>query len=161
MTRESGSYARVVKNPKRSFWSIFLRNNLEWLSRAANWAKFSATAALGVIHRGHLSQALQLLRPYLPQQGAGAGASSPYSEGGALYGAVRAPWRAGPLHSPAHRSPLRPWLWRVGASVHPGGGLPAVLGGAMISTGKLLERLERDRSRAPADRRPRGLRGRR
>ena len=28
MTRESGSYARVVRNPKRSFWSIFLRNNL-------------------------------------------------------------------------------------------------------------------------------------
>lgn len=83
------------------------------------------------------------------------------SEGGALYGAVRAPWRAGPFHSPAHRSPLRPWLWRVGASVHPGGGLPAVLGGAMISTGKLLERLERDQSRASADRRPRGLRGRR
>ncbi|MFW6187283.1 MAG: phytoene desaturase family protein, partial [Actinomycetota bacterium] len=63
------------------------------------------------------------------------------SEGGALYGAVRPAWRAGPFHAPAHTDPLRPWLWRVGASVHPGGGLPAVLGGAMISTGKLLERL--------------------
>ncbi len=29
----------------------FLRDNLEWLSRATNWAKFSATAGLGVIHR--------------------------------------------------------------------------------------------------------------
>jgi 26S proteasome regulatory subunit N2 len=29
----------------------FLRDNLDWLSRAANWAKFSATAGLGVIHR--------------------------------------------------------------------------------------------------------------
>jgi len=29
----------------------FLRNNLEWLSRASNWSKFSATAALGVIHK--------------------------------------------------------------------------------------------------------------
>lgn len=34
----------------------FLRQNLEWLSRATNWAKFSATAGLGVIHSGHLSQ---------------------------------------------------------------------------------------------------------
>ena len=30
---------------------LFLRNSLEWLSRASNWAKFSATAALGVIHK--------------------------------------------------------------------------------------------------------------
>ncbi len=29
----------------------FLRDNLDWLSRATNWAKFSATASLGVIHR--------------------------------------------------------------------------------------------------------------
>ena len=29
----------------------FLRENLDWLSRATNWAKFSATAGLGVIHR--------------------------------------------------------------------------------------------------------------
>ena len=35
----------------------FLRNNLDWLSRATNWAKFGATAGLGVIHRGHLTQA--------------------------------------------------------------------------------------------------------
>ena len=35
----------------------FLRENLDWLSRATNWSKFSATAGLGVIHRGHLSQA--------------------------------------------------------------------------------------------------------
>jgi hypothetical protein len=34
----------------------FLRDNLEWLSRATNWAKFSATAGLGVIHRGQLQQ---------------------------------------------------------------------------------------------------------
>ena len=30
---------------------LFLRNSLEWLSRASNWAKFSATAALGIIHK--------------------------------------------------------------------------------------------------------------
>lgn len=62
----------------------FLRENLDWLSRATNWAKFSATAGLGVIHRGHLQQGRSLMAPYLPQSGAG-GAGSPYSEGGALY----------------------------------------------------------------------------
>ncbi|KAJ3693473.1 hypothetical protein LUZ60_008953 [Juncus effusus] len=62
----------------------FLRENLEWLSRATNWAKFSATAGLGVIHRGHLRQGRSLMAPYLPQSGA-VGGGSPYSEGGALY----------------------------------------------------------------------------
>lgn len=60
----------------------FLRNNLEWLSRASNWSKFSATAALGVIHKGHVDQGLKLLAPYLPQDGV---SSSPYSEGGSLF----------------------------------------------------------------------------
>jgi len=27
------------------------RDNLEWLARATNWAKFTATASLGVIHK--------------------------------------------------------------------------------------------------------------
>ena len=34
----------------------FLRQNLEWLSRATNWSKFSATAALGVIHKVSLEK---------------------------------------------------------------------------------------------------------
>jgi len=55
----------------------FLRENLEWLSRATNWAKFSATAGLGVIHKGHLKESKNLLGPYLPQQNV---SSSPYSE---------------------------------------------------------------------------------
>lgn len=60
---------------------------------------------------------------------------------GALYGAIRPLWMSGPLHNPPHRSLRRPWLWRVGASVHPGGGLPAVMGGAMMATEKLLASL--------------------
>ncbi|KAL8162880.1 hypothetical protein V2J09_014369 [Rumex salicifolius] len=62
----------------------FLRENLDWLSRATNWAKFSATAGLGVIHKGHLQQGRSLMAPYLPQSGSASG-GSPYSEGGALY----------------------------------------------------------------------------
>ena len=32
---------------------FFFRDNLDWLARATNWAKFTATATLGVIHKGH------------------------------------------------------------------------------------------------------------
>ena len=63
------------------------------------------------------------------------------SLGGALYGEARPFWRSGPLHRPRYNDRRRPWLWRVGASVHPGGGIPAVLGGAMISTGRLMRSL--------------------
>ncbi|MFZ9106227.1 MAG: FAD-dependent oxidoreductase, partial [Pontimonas sp.] len=55
-----------------------------------------------------------------------------------LYGAGRPWWRSGPFHTPGYHSLRHRWLWRVGASVHPGGGIPAVLGGALISTGRLL-----------------------
>ncbi|MEL0320216.1 MAG: FAD-dependent oxidoreductase, partial [Aquiluna sp.] len=58
--------------------------------------------------------------------------------GGALYGAKNPLWQSGPFHKPGYRSPVRPWLYRVGASVHPGGGIPAVMGGAMNSIAKLL-----------------------
>lgn len=58
--------------------------------------------------------------------------------GGALYGEARKIWQSGPLHQPRHWSIFRPWLWRVGASTHPGGGIPAVLGGSLIATEKLL-----------------------
>lgn len=60
----------------------FLRQNLEWLSKASNWAKFSATAALGVINKGQIQQGESLLAPYLPKEGV---SGSPYSEGGALF----------------------------------------------------------------------------
>ncbi len=63
------------------------------------------------------------------------------SAGGALYGDVRPFWRSGPLHRPRYSDAFRPWLWRVGASVHPGGGIPAVLGGAIVSTGRMLRKL--------------------
>ena len=62
---------------------------------------------------------------------------------GALYGAARPFWQSGPFHHPRYSDRKRPWLWRVGASVHPGGGIPAVLGGAMISVNRLLDRIGR------------------
>lgn len=58
----------------------FIRNNLEWLGKATNWSKFSATAALGVIHKGNLSQGKKILQPYLPGS-----SGSHYTKGGSLY----------------------------------------------------------------------------
>uniref|UniRef100_A0A1B0G973 26S proteasome non-ATPase regulatory subunit 1 n=1 Tax=Glossina morsitans morsitans TaxID=37546 RepID=A0A1B0G973_GLOMM len=60
----------------------FLRDNLDWLARATNWAKLTATASLGVIHRGHEKDSLALMQSYLPKE---TGPSSGYSEGGGLY----------------------------------------------------------------------------
>ncbi|KAF7494308.1 26S proteasome non-ATPase regulatory subunit 1 [Sarcoptes scabiei] len=59
----------------------FLRDNLDWLSRAVNWAKFSATASLGVIHKRHEKEALHLMSSYLPKDN---GPGSGYTEGGGL-----------------------------------------------------------------------------
>lgn len=66
----------------------FLRENLEWLAKASNWSKFSATAALGVIHKGHFEEGMNILGPYLPSDNANSteAMSGPeYSEGGSLY----------------------------------------------------------------------------
>lgn len=57
--------------------------------------------------------------------------------GGALYGATKPLWQSGPFHNPQHHNPLRPWLYRVGAATHPGGGIPAVLGSAQIVARKI------------------------
>eukprot|EP00466_Bigelowiella_natans_P005314 jgi/Bigna1/92583/estExt_fgenesh1_pm.C_360002 len=61
----------------------FLRDNLQWLAKATNWSKFTATASIGVIHRGHYKESLKLLQPYLPS--GNSNSNSPYQEGGALY----------------------------------------------------------------------------
>ena len=60
----------------------FLRDNLDWLAKATNWSKFSATSGLGVIHKGNIKNSKSVLSPYLPSSGS---SSSPYSEGGSLY----------------------------------------------------------------------------
>ncbi|CAB9508065.1 ATPase regulatory subunit 1 [Seminavis robusta] len=73
----------------------FLRDYLDWMKKASNWAKFSATASLGVIHASHVTEAMHLLQPYLPANpngdGDGDGGGTPvspsggYAEGGSLY----------------------------------------------------------------------------
>ena len=80
---------------------------------------------------GELIMDYQILDPmYFAEFGA---------QGGSLYGATRPIWQGGPFHTPGYTSLFRPWLWRVGASVHPGGGIPAVIGGAMNAVSRLLK----------------------
>jgi 26S proteasome regulatory subunit N2 len=61
----------------------FFRENLEWLGKAVNWSKFTATAALGVIHRGNITQGQKLLEPYLPKDSVSSG--SHFEQGGSLF----------------------------------------------------------------------------
>lgn len=61
----------------------FFRENLDWLGKAVNWSKFTATAALGAIHRGNITQGKKLLEPYLPKDAVSSG--SHYEQGGSLY----------------------------------------------------------------------------
>lgn len=59
----------------------FYRANLDWLGKANNWSKFSATAAFGAIHKGNLANGRSILNPYLPGN-----TSNAYANGGSLYG---------------------------------------------------------------------------
>lgn len=61
----------------------FFKDNLDWLGKAVNWSKFSATAALGVIQKGNLVKGKDLLNPYFPKAGVASG--SPYSQGGSIF----------------------------------------------------------------------------
>jgi 26S proteasome regulatory subunit N2 len=94
----------------------FLRENLDWLAKASNWGKFTATAALGVINKGNLKEGISILRPYLPHDGV---SSSVYSEGGSLYalGLIMEPksWNFSKTHSRATQQKLFSmelhWVW--------------------------------------------------
>ncbi|KAM3415763.1 26S proteasome regulatory subunit RPN2 [Cercospora zeina] len=80
----SVTFANAFMNAGTTVDSFF-RDNLEWLGKAVNWSKFTATAALGVIHRGNINNGQKLLEPYLPKENAQASAGSTYSQGGSLY----------------------------------------------------------------------------
>ena len=80
----SVTFANAFMNAGTTVDSFF-RENLEWLGKAVNWSKFTATAALGVIHRGNISNGQKLLEPYLPKDNSQASAGSTYSQGGSLY----------------------------------------------------------------------------
>ena len=79
--------ATIVSNALMSYGTTsdaFLRSNLEWLGKAQNWAKFTATGSLGLIHWGHEVEALKVMSTYLPKDSTGSGGGV-YAEGGSLY----------------------------------------------------------------------------
>lgn len=61
----------------------FLRDNMKWLGAAQHWAKFTAVASTGAIHRGHTEEAMRVLEQYLPK--GPSVPTLPYQEAGALY----------------------------------------------------------------------------
>ncbi|KAG5475090.1 hypothetical protein CUR178_04540 [Leishmania enriettii] len=61
----------------------FLRDNMKWLGAAQHWAKFTAVASTGAIHRGHTEEAMRVLEQYLPK--GSSVPTLPYQEAGALY----------------------------------------------------------------------------
>lgn len=108
---------------KHDLNSEWVRNELDRVSQ-----KLGLSVAID-----ELFEEYEILNPdYFAQFGAA---------GGALYGATRPLWQSGPFHNPQYHNPLRPRLWRVGASVHPGGGIPAVLGGTLIATRAMLRKI--------------------
>jgi 26S proteasome regulatory subunit N2 len=64
---QSPSHTQTCLQPPGTTKDNFLRENLEWLGKATNWAKFTAVASIGVVHKGHVRESMNLLQPYLPQ----------------------------------------------------------------------------------------------
>ena len=61
----------------------FIKKNMPFVSKATNWARFIATASIGVINMGDTKNSRTILRDYLP---GGPNSRSLYCIGGAYYG---------------------------------------------------------------------------
>ena len=61
----------------------FLRDDPKWVMQAQNWAKFGIVSSLGVIHKGHVAEAMNVAAPYLPKDGGSGG--NPFEVGGGLF----------------------------------------------------------------------------
>ena len=61
----------------------FIKKNMAFVSKANNWARFIATASLGVINMGDTKNSRTIMNDYLP---GGANSRSLYCIGGAYYG---------------------------------------------------------------------------
>jgi 26S proteasome regulatory subunit N2 len=83
MAHGASIWANAMMNSKTTN-DLFMRDNINWIAKATNWSRFSATAALGMIHYGNKEKAEEVLGPYLSGAGA-AGQTSPYSTSGAYY----------------------------------------------------------------------------
>jgi 26S proteasome regulatory subunit N2 len=61
----------------------FLKENIEWIAKATNWARFTASASLGVIHKGNVEKGLEVMKPFMPGS---ATVPSIYAQAGSYYG---------------------------------------------------------------------------
>lgn len=61
----------------------FLKDNIEWIAKASNWGRFTATSSLGVIHMGNINKGLEVMKPYMPGS---SGIASVYAQAGSYYG---------------------------------------------------------------------------
>ncbi len=61
----------------------FLRENIEWIGKATNWARFTASASLGVIHMGNVEKGLEVMKPFMPGSTT---VPSIYSQAGSYFG---------------------------------------------------------------------------
>ena len=61
----------------------FLRDNFAFATKPTNWARFTATSSLGVVHMGDTKNSKAIMRDFLP---GGSQSSSMYHVGGAFYG---------------------------------------------------------------------------
>ena len=61
----------------------FLKENIQWVAKSTNWARFCSTASLGAIHMGDTVKGKDIMKPYLPGSSS---SSSIYAHGGAFYG---------------------------------------------------------------------------
>ena len=61
----------------------FITKNMNFITKATNWARFVATASLGVINMGNTKNSRTIMRDYLP---GGSKSRSIYCIGGAYYG---------------------------------------------------------------------------
>ncbi len=62
----------------------FLKDNLDWVSKATNWARFITTSSIGVIHMNNIEKGYDIIKQYLP--GGSLNQNSIYAQGGAFYG---------------------------------------------------------------------------
>ena len=60
----------------------FIKKNMAFVTKATNWARFVATASLGVINMGNIKNSRTVMRDYLP---GGSNSRSIYCIGGAYY----------------------------------------------------------------------------
>ena len=61
----------------------FIKKNMNFVTKATNWARFVATASLGVINMGNTKNSQNIMKDYLP---GGSNSRSIYCIGGAYYG---------------------------------------------------------------------------